>query len=150
MKLIEAIYFDLGGTLGTAVIGPDGKLQAFNPFEFSAAVLQRLSDRQLQLGVISNTGNETGARVNELLTSAGLLKFFGPKLLIYSSEVHLTKDSPAIFRLAAKRAGLKDTPSRCMFVGEDVGERNEALAAHLQVCDDPRNVEALLDAPTGG
>jgi hypothetical protein len=77
-----------------------------------------------------------------------LLKFFGLKLLIYSSEVHLTKDSPVIFRLAAKRAGLTNTPLRCMFVGEDAGERNEALAAHLlRVCGDPRQVRHSLTRP---
>jgi FMN phosphatase YigB (HAD superfamily) len=78
------------------------------------------------------------------LENAGLFAFFAaePDLLIYSSEVHLTKNSPEIFQLACRRAGLKSQLQHCLFVGEDANERNFARAAGCQVA---ASLEAALE-----
>ena len=74
----------------------------------------------------------------QALAAAGLFQFLEPVLLIYSSEVHLTKDSPQIFRLACQRAERE--PRHCMFVGEDESERAFASLAGLQVAASPAAV----------
>ena len=45
----------------------------------------------------------------------------------------MKKDSPAIFRLASKRAGLEASPERCLFVGEDAAERAFAAQAGMKI-----------------
>ena len=56
-----------------------------------------------------------------MLSEAGLLDYFEPVLLLFSSVEGLDKTQAAFFRLAAQRAGV--LPSRCIYVGEDQGER---------------------------
>jgi leucyl aminopeptidase len=107
-------------------------------------VLGDLQRRGLRPGVISNTGDDDGAAVNEVLRAAGLLSYFDPSLLIYSKDVGLTKDSPEIFRRAAERAGFADAPRRCVFVGEDAKERGFALDAGWRVAPHPLLVAEVL------
>ncbi|MEW6543170.1 MAG: M20/M25/M40 family metallo-hydrolase [Nitrospirota bacterium] len=96
-------------------------------------ILKTLRRKGCRLGVISNTGQEPAATIDAMLRNAGILTHFEPKLRLYSSEVRMEKDSPKIFKLAAQRAGLKATPSRCLFVGEEARERTFALAAGWRV-----------------
>src|SRR5262249_14405231 len=102
------------------------------------------------LGLISNTGEETGATIRKALTEAGLFSFFAgePELLIYSSEVHMEKDSPEIFRLACRRAGLDARPERCLFVGDDERERQFASEAGMQVAGGPQALAEGAFLPT--
>ena len=105
------VFVDLGDTLGTPVLSPPPyHLVGFNVIPFAQSVLGELQRRGLRLGVISNTGDDGGPAVNEVLRAAGLLSYFDPSLLIYSKDVGLTKDSPEIFRRAAERAGLSPMP----------------------------------------
>jgi len=139
------VFFDLGDTLGTPVLSPPPyHLVGFNVFPFAQSVLGELQRRGLRLGVISNTGDDGGPAVNEVLRAAGLLTYFDPSLLIYSKDVGLTKDSPEIFRRAAERAGFADAPSRCLFVGEDAKERGFALDAGWRVAPHPLLVSEVL------
>ncbi|HEV7404255.1 MAG TPA: HAD family hydrolase [Chthoniobacteraceae bacterium] len=140
MSAITTVFFDLGDTLGTAIGTPAGL--KFEPFQFAAGVLTELRAGSLRLGVISNTGAESRATLDKMLEDAQLLAFFEPALLIYSSEVGLEKDSPAIFQLAAERAG--EPAAHCLFVGENAEERGFALEGGLAVCPHPLLVAALL------
>jgi leucyl aminopeptidase len=98
-------------------------------------VLNELRDLGLRLGVISNTGNDDGATVDAVLGAAGIRDCFAPELRIYSRDVGLRKDSPAIFTLAAARAGA--AAGECVFVGEDAGERDFARRAGMAAAPHP-------------
>ena len=145
MNPTGCIFFDLGDTLGVPILSIDRKLERFDPFEFIHEVLADLRRKPLRLGVISNTGDESGTRVNEVLNQAGLLDFFDPALLVYSKEIGLQKDSPKVFHHAAKIAGLERRPEQCLFVGEDAYERGHALAAGWRVCPHPLLVGEVLE-----
>src|SRR5262245_34688173 len=103
---INAVFFDLGDTLGTATVaGTPPRLVGFDVFPFVPPLLADLRDRGLRLGVISNTGDEKKAAVEAVLTPTGLLASFDPVLLVYSGDEGVTKASPEIFDRAAARAG---------------------------------------------
>ena len=142
--MISAIFFDLGDTLGVPVLSIDRRLECFEPFQFAQPVLKELREKNLRLGVISNTGEEPGTRLNEVLGQCALLDYFERTLLIYSKDVGLNKDSPKIFQHAAKAAGLKGMPEQCLFVGEDATERGHALTAGWCVCPHPLLVGEVL------
>lgn len=157
---VSAVFFDLGDTLGTAVLGGrPPKLVGFDVYPFVPAVLADLKARGLKLGVISNTGDEKGPAVNAVLAPTGLLTSFDPSLLVYSGDepplvdnssvppvvTPVTKKIPEIFRRAAKRANLDSNPERCLFVGEDAHEREVAASAGWQVCPHPLLVGEVLD-----
>jgi FMN phosphatase YigB (HAD superfamily) len=147
---VDVVFFDIGQTLATARLTPERRLAALEPLPGVLQDLARLQDAGLRLGIISNTGEETAQTMRRALVEAGLFRFFEnePQLLIYSSEVHLLKDSPEIFRLACRRADREAEPRRCMFVGEDADEREFATAAGLQVSVSPAAaVQALLESP---
>jgi FMN phosphatase YigB (HAD superfamily) len=146
MTAIGVVFFDLGDTLGTPVLSPPPvHLAGFEPFAFAAQVLTDLGGAlALRLGVISNTGDDDGPAVDAILATAGLLDFFGAGLRIYSRDVGLRKDSPAIFRLAADRAAVM--PSECMFVGENPDERAFARAAGMATAPTPQSAVESLSA----
>jgi Fungalysin metallopeptidase (M36)/Peptidase family M28 len=145
MSAISCILFDLGDTLGTAVFSASPvRLIRFDVFPFVPSLLKSLRDRGLRLGIISNTGDMSGAEVDAVLAPTGIRDDFEPALRIYSTDVGLTKDSPAIFRLAAQRVDLAETPQRCLFVGEDGRERGFALDAGLLVAPHPLLIDEVL------
>jgi leucyl aminopeptidase len=146
MGEIEVVFFDLGETLGSPVFLPGSiHLADFQVFPFVPSLLQQLKERGLKMGLISNTGEDTGTQIDQVLESAGILHFFEPPLRIYSKDVGLTKDDPEIFRLATSRAGFSDSPSSCLFVGENDGERHTALGAGLRVSAHPQQVLEELE-----
>jgi bacterial leucyl aminopeptidase len=141
---IAVVFFDLGDTLGTPVLSPPPeRLLDFNVFPFALPVLRMVRSCGLRVGVISNTGDIPGTAVNQVLQNVGLLPAFDPDLLIYSKDVGLKKDSPAIFRYAAQIAGA-GVPHRCLFVGEDATERGFALDAGWRVAPHPLLVDEVL------
>ena len=145
----QVVFFDIGETLATPHFNAAGRLASLEPLPGVSQALARLRDAGLRLGIISNTGEETSAALRQVLTDAGLYVFFAPEpgLLIYSAEVHMTKDSPAIFRLACDRAGHRHDPGRCLFVGENPDERDVASEAGLPVASSPAEVAAALRQP---
>jgi hypothetical protein len=146
MTTIKSIFFDIGDTLGTAVLSPPPiRLIRLDLFPYVTALLRSLVDRGLRLGIISNTGDMDGASVDEILNNAGIRDFFDPALRLYSKDVGLEKDSPEIFRLAAQRAGLAGMPQACLFVGEEATERGFAIDAGLRACPHPLLVNEVLD-----
>lgn len=147
---IAAVFFDLGDTLGSAVFeGQPPRLAGFDIFPFVRDTLASLKARVVKLGVISNTGNDTGPVVNGILAAdlapGGRLADLDRALLVYSGDEGVTKASPEIFHRAAKRAGLEATPARCLFVGESAPEREVAIAAGWRVCPHPALVTEVLD-----
>jgi leucyl aminopeptidase len=149
MPAVGTVFFDLGDTLGTPVLSPPPvRLAGFAAFEFAAPVLMDLRDGLgLRLGVISNTGDDAGPAVDAILAAAGLLGFFAAGLRVYSRDVGLRKDSPAIFELAAARAAAP--PSECMFVGENPDERGFARAAGMTTTPSPLLAVVRLGAAAG-
>lgn len=152
MKL-PAVFFDIGNTLATPRLSPPPvRLEGLDVFPAARNVLRRLHEgRRVRIGIISNTGGETAASMKEVLEQAGIFAFFDPALLLYSSVVGREKNSPALFALAAKRAGFAKNPARCLFVGEDPAERTFAARAGLRVADSPAAALILVNRkPPGG
>lgn len=140
------VFFDIGDTLGVPRLSsPPYHLEGLDVYPHVPAVLQYLQDNQIRMGIISNTGNETADSVNTVLEAAGIFNFFELNLLIYSSVVGLQKDSPAIFKLVAERAGYSANPAKCLFVGEDSQERSYAIAAGWCVSPHPLLVWDILN-----
>lgn len=131
-KISPVVFCDIGDILGV-VTPPPPPLERLDVFPFVAESLEKLCANGNRLGIISNTGEQTAASLNKVLRDVGVLNYFEKDLLIYSSVVKLTKDSPDIFRLAAKKAGLADKPEMCLFVGEDPRERSYAAQVGFRV-----------------
>lgn len=139
------VFFDLGRTLGDPVFSlPSGHLVGFEVYPFVPSLLRQLQEAGHRLGVISNTGAETGDRVDAVLEKAGILGFFEAPLRLYSADVGLDKSTPAIFAAAVERAELAGKAAACLFVGEDEHERKQAEAAGLRTCPDPRSVPEIV------
>lgn len=149
---ITTVFFDLGDTLGTAVVsGTTSKLLAFDVYPYTLSVLQDLKMHGLKLGVISNTGEDNGRIINDVLAPTGLLDIFDPELMVYSGDEAplsdgspVTKREPEIFRRAAERAGSDGSPAQVLFVGEDANERQVAITAGWRVCPHPLLVGEVL------
>jgi bacterial leucyl aminopeptidase len=142
---IASIFFDIGDTLATASFPAGSSNLVLTVLPGIVSVLNKLRDSSIRLGVISNTPeNFTTARMGQSLKNAGLFDFFLPELLIYSSVVGLRKDSVMIFCFAADRAGFAHDRSKCIFVGENVMERNFAKEASFRVFEKPNDVLTLI------
>ena len=128
---LNTVFFDLGATLVDPQFTPAGAFSGFTELPGTREGLQKLSAAKLHLGIISNTGDIDPRAVRAALTKIKLLTFFTDKLILLSGEVHLDKSTPAIFRLAVKRAGAEAAPGSCIFVGEDPAERLTARKAKL-------------------
>jgi bacterial leucyl aminopeptidase len=141
---IGSIFFDVGDTLATASFPTGGSNLVLTVLPGVIAVLKKLRDRSIRLGVISNTpDNFTTAMMAQSLKNAGLFDFFLPELLIYSSVVGLKKDSVMIFCFAADRAGFANDRNKCIFVGENITERNFAKEAGFSVFETPNILSTL-------
>jgi bacterial leucyl aminopeptidase len=131
-------FFDIGHTLALVAMSACGdRIENLAVYPYVPGVLGELRDRGARLGVISDPGPLPAAEVNHGLEGAGLWNFFEPELVIYGS-----KDSPRIFERAAAQAGV---PDPLLFVGEDPGERAQALHAGFLVAPHPQLVLAVLE-----
>ena len=135
-----AVFYDLGDTLVIPVLADGNVLQALTVLPLVPEALTRMramatATTPIQLGVISNTGDEKPERMRQLLVQSGLFALFDPALLLFSSAEHMDKTQPGFFRLAATRAGLD--PARCLFVGESEAERTVARQGGLRVSYHP-------------
>jgi hypothetical protein len=135
-----AAFFDIAGTLGAARFSPrrPHRIWRLDPYPQVSAVLERLREGDVRLGIISGQGEEGDTR--SILEEAGLLGFFEPDLVVFGDT-----GSPSTFALAAERAGQSGTPERCVFVGEDRDERGRALEAGLLAAPHPRLAREVLD-----
>jgi leucyl aminopeptidase len=141
----SVVFFDLGDTLASARVNPAGdRLVGLDIYPYARTVLEDLSTEGLRLGIISNTGQETGRDMQRLLEDGGIYEFFDPALLLYSSEVGLTKNSRAIFDEAARRGRAAHDRTRCLYVGEDALERRFAREAGMRAVPHPLLVREVL------
>jgi FMN phosphatase YigB (HAD superfamily) len=129
------VLFDLGDTLVIARPAQDGSLQGLDVLPFVPEILTRLKGLKvggapLRLGVISNTGNETGDKMRSVMTDAGLLDFFEPDLLFFSSVEGMDKSDKRLFERAVTRA--QAVAARCIYVSENDAERKVAASAGLR------------------
>lgn len=147
MEDAVAVFFDIGDTLATAIVEA-GHVVRLEPYPFVPDVLVRLRAGAgavtVKLGLISNTGHESAAHLAALLADAGLSNLVDAHLCLFSSVEGMDKSQPAFFRLAVKRAGVP--AARCIFVGEDAGERNVAASAGLRVSPHPLHALHLVES----
>lgn len=91
-----------------------GKMQhiKFEPalYEDVLPALNRLKDKGMPLGLISNVDND----ITEILTKLGLMPFL--KVVITSLELGYHKPQPEIFKEAVKQAGVQ--PQEAIYVGD--------------------------------
>ena len=126
----KVVFFDLGDTLGVPRFNPAGELEGFDIFPFVAEVLGKMK-LEARLGVIWNTpAGATMASMSALLAAAGILTYFDPVLLLFSSVEGMDKTKKAFFTLAASRATVAET--RCIFAGESDAERSVAKSAGMK------------------
>jgi FMN phosphatase YigB (HAD superfamily) len=149
-----AIYFDIGDTLAISKLSNTGALQELKVLPFVPEVLQRLkgmrggNSSEVKLGVISNTGTETLARMRTLLEAADLISLLDSNMLLFSSVERMDKRQKSFFQLACTRAGVP--PARCIFVGESEAERRVAESAGMRVSYHPLHVFFVLDQVMAG
>jgi FMN phosphatase YigB (HAD superfamily) len=142
-----AVFFDIGDTLAAGVV-EGGQLARLETYRFVPEILTAVrsagGELPVAVGLISNTGDETAARMEQLLADAGLLALVDASLCLFSSVEGLDKTQPAFFARARDRAGLPST--RCLFVGESAEER--AVAASIGFRVSPHPLHALRLAST--
>lgn len=76
--------------------------------------LRALHRRGVPMGIVSNFGED----LEDYLRRWRIRSYF--RFVIVSSRVGLAKPDPAIFGLAAQKAGV--APGRCLYVGDDPGD----------------------------
>lgn len=138
---IKVIFFDLGDTL----VISDREKREWMPG--AKAVLKRLTEMGVRLGIISDTAKLSRKQLLELLPEDFDFGAFESGLVVLSSEVGVEKPDPAIFRLAIKKAHVP--PGETLFVGEsseetDVAERCGMRAKRVQKF--PQDFEDLTKA----
>jgi FMN phosphatase YigB (HAD superfamily) len=144
-----AVYYDIGDTLASAVV-EGGHISRLIVYRFIPDVLARLRTGgegvsvSVSLGLISNTGSETAASMNQVLADAGLLALVDARLCLFSSVEGLDKSQPAFFELARSRAALP--AARCLFVGESAAERTVAASVGFRVSPHPLHCLHLVES----
>ncbi|MEP1576005.1 M20/M25/M40 family metallo-hydrolase [Roseibium album] len=144
--MADYVFFDIGGTLGAPKLSPPPiRLTRLVVYGYTSSVLSALRNKGVQLGIISNTGNENFDDLVKILQQAGIYEFFTRKLLFFSSVSGLEKNSPENFRAIAEKVIQFDPSAQCLFVGEDSRERMFALNAGWRVCPHPLLVQGVLE-----
>lgn len=142
-----AVFFDIGDTLASAVV-EGGRLSRLDVYPFIPDVLARLraggKGVSVSVGLISNTGDETAARMNQVLADAGLLALVDVRLCLFSSVEGLDKSQPAFFELARDRAAV--SAAHCLFVGENAQERAVAASVGFRVSPHPLHGLHLVES----
>jgi FMN phosphatase YigB (HAD superfamily) len=147
MSVDVAVFFDIGDTLASAVLEAS-RLARLEVYPFVPDVLGRLragsEGVSVSLGLISNTGDESAARMNAVLAEAGLADLVDVDLCLFSSVEGLDKSQPAFFALAKDRAKLP--ASRCVYVGENPDERAVAFSVGFRVSPHPLHALHLAES----
>ncbi len=131
------VFFDIGDTLGQAIFS-NGQLARIEIFPAALEVVKELSEKQVRVGIISDPGSINGDLVTSLLQDTGIFAFVDTNLVVYGP-----KNSPIIFADAASLAGV--ATSECVFVGENLAERNFAMVAGYRAVATPDHVFSLVD-----
>jgi putative hydrolase of the HAD superfamily len=87
-----------------------------NPPPLTEGAVETVSKmaKVFRLGIISDTGITSGAKISELLDRCGILRFFTAK--VWSDETGVAKPRREAFEIALK--GLKAEPAEAMHVGD--------------------------------
>jgi FMN phosphatase YigB (HAD superfamily) len=125
---IDAIFFDIGGTLGER----DQSSGKLIPYASSLNLLQTMRDVVgVRIGIITTLGSGLTNREGlSLLKEAGLSQFLDPNGFVSDHDAGLAKPHAEIYQLAAQRLGLPI--QRCLFVGENLVEVLGALVAGMK------------------
>ena len=139
---MATIFFDLGDTLVRARWAGNPPRLELEPFDFAAGLLARLRADGHRLGIISNTGDETGATIDALLAGIGLRDSFDGLLRLYSFDFPdlQPKPAPDLFVEARDRS---EPGEHILFVGENEDERAAAAAVGFETVE-VGDLEALL------
>ena len=81
--------------------------------------------------------------MRSVIAKAGLLDFFGPSLLLFSSIEGIDKGQQQFFELASQRAGVP--AEHCVYVSEDDAERRVAALAKFRTSYHPLHVFHVID-----
>lgn len=124
---IAAIFFDIGGTLGTV----DLDSRSLTPFDNMARLLKTAAQVfRIPVGVITNIPDDwTRDDVKNLLRSAGLLEFLDTRGIVTSADAQASKPDVRIYRFAAQRLAVET--SECLFIDDDAGNIAGAGAAGM-------------------
>jgi FMN phosphatase YigB (HAD superfamily) len=142
-----AVFFDIGDTLASPHI-TGGHLAGLDVYPFVPEILARMraaggNEFAVALGIVSNTGNETKASLNDLLDKSGLSGLVDASLCLFSSVEGLDKSQPAFFVRAKDRAAVPS--AQCVFVGEDAAERAVAASVGFRVSPHPLHALYLVE-----
>ena len=124
--MIKVVFFDIGNTLASRK--PDGSLDVL-PGTVGLLECVR-SVLGLRIGAISNIRPKlTPQELRQLLSDAKLLSYFEDALIVTDGDGVPPKPDRQVYLIAAKRAGVP--AEDCLYIGEDAGEVNGALAAGM-------------------
>jgi FMN phosphatase YigB (HAD superfamily) len=139
---LSVVFFDLGNTLVLS-----GQRRWVSGAQ---AVLSRLRQENIRLGIISNTGDLARQALMEHLPAEFSFDDFEADLVLLSSEVSLKKPDIRIFLKAMERAAVP--PSECLFCTEDFRDPVVAQLAGMRSIrvrpspgDDLEQLVALLE-----
>lgn len=90
----------------------------FEWVEGAKNTLEQLKEREVRLGLISNTGNLSRSQLLSLLPADFSLDTFEQHLIILSSEHEFEKPQLAAFAYAVDKAGI--APIECLFCTEEL------------------------------
>jgi putative hydrolase of the HAD superfamily len=110
---ISVVFFDIGGTLVR-----DGHSQTW--VTGAKEALTQLSQTDLRLGLISNTGDLDRTQLAAILPGDFDFQLFDDDLILLSSEIGIEKPDIRIFLQAIRQAAT--SPHRCIFIGENMPE----------------------------
>jgi putative hydrolase of the HAD superfamily len=101
---------------------------AYSAAEGARAVLRRLKNQGVALGIVSNRGARPGRLMMRQLDANGLADFFESEAVIWSDEVGISKPDPRIHLACLKVLGVE--PQQAAHVG-DVKAKDVAGAREL-------------------
>ena len=121
-KLTESAYNEL------AELYHSCEEDEWEPFENTKETLEKISIKNLKIGLISNHPNHI--TIKKMLKKHDLFKFFN--IVVTSAKYGKRKPDPNIFYYALKKMGLENQPNSVIMVGDEYADIIGAQRANLQ------------------